>query len=61
MRDPLGLAQPIEPDDRRGALVAIAQDMLRELCRADGIVELGTEAEVRGRGLQRLNIPTIST
>ncbi len=43
MRDPVGIAQALEADRRRGAVVPEAEDRLRKVGGADGIVELRTE------------------
>ena len=50
MRDPFLVAERIEPDTLRGALIAITQDVIGEGGRRDHIVELGTKRGVAGRG-----------
>ena len=50
MADPLLVAQPVEPDRRRRAVVAEAQDRLREIGRRDRIVEIVAELEDRRFG-----------
>lgn len=43
MRDPFLVAEGIEPDSLRRALIAIAQDVIGKRGRRDDVVELGTE------------------
>ena len=48
MRDPLLVAEGVEPDARRPALVAMAQDVLRKGGRRDDVVEELAEVGVAG-------------
>ena len=50
MRNPFLVAQHVEPDGFRRALITIAQDVIGKFSRRDDIVELGTERGMAGRG-----------
>jgi hypothetical protein len=45
MAQPVGIRQHIEPDLRRGAIVAPAQDRRRKIGRGDGVIEFGAERQ----------------
>ena len=49
-REPLLVVEPVQPDRGRPAVVAEAQDRLREVGRRDRIVEGVAELEDRGLG-----------